>query len=112
MSKLPYHYTIIDISEGNEIGFKAVIPKFPKLHIMADSLSQLHDIVKKTIFTEIILYKKKRIPIPKPDLQKYSGRFVLRVRPEVHEKLAQLSEAKGTSLNHYLNRLIEDQIMS
>lgn len=110
LKKLPYSYTVIDISEGNKIGFKAVIPKFPKLHVMADSISQLHETVKIAIAEEIRYYKRKRLTVPKPDTHQYSGRFILRVRPEIHEKLAHLSDSEGTSLNHYLNRLIEEKI--
>lgn len=108
--KLLYNYTVIDISEGDEIGFTAVIPKFPKLHIVSDSISELHDVVQTMVKEEIEFYQEKGLPIPKPDAKNYSGRFILRVRPEIHEKLDQLSNAEGTSLNQYLNRLIEERV--
>ena len=108
-SKL-YSYTVMDISEGNEIGFKAIIPKFPKLHILADSPSQLHDVVQIAIHEEIKMYKNKNKEIPKPDVYKCSGKFILRIRPEIHQMLTELSKAEGKTLNQYLNRLIESYV--
>lgn len=105
-----YSYSVINISEADEIGFKAVIPKFPRLHILADNPMQLHNAVLTAIEEEIKFYKKKKKSIPKPDVFKCSGKFVLRIRPEVHEALVTLSKAEGKTLNQYLNDLIEGQI--
>ena len=108
-SKL-YSYSVIDISEDDEIGYKAVVPKFPRIHVVADSPAELHNAVQIAIKEEIQYYKKKCMPIPKPDVHKYSGRFILRIRPELHEALAELSKAEGKTLNQYLNNLIEKVI--
>ena len=105
-----YNYIVIDISEEDEVGYKAVISKFPKLHIVADSPEELHKAVAYGIEEEIKFYKKKGMRIPKPDAHKYSGQFILRVRPEIHETLVELAKSEGSSLNQYLNKIIEDQI--
>ena len=105
-----YSYSVIEISEGDEIGFKAVIPRFPKLHIVADSPSELHNAVQIAIKEEIKVYKKRKKKIPKPDIYKCSGKFILRLKPEIHEALVHLSKAEGKTLNQYLNNLIEGQI--
>lgn len=108
----PYKYTIINISEDEETGFKAIIPKFPNLWIVADTLAQMQEVIPIFIEEEIERLKKEALPIPKPDraVCHCSGRFVLRTKPELHERLIHLSQAEGTSLNQYLNRLIEKQI--
>ncbi len=106
-----YKYVVVDISEGEDIGFEAIVPKFPNLHTVGDSPDQLHKTMQILIEEEIELYEKKGRPIPKPDKHcACSGRFVLRVAPEIHERLVHLSDAEGTSLNQYLNRLIEEKI--
>lgn len=106
-----YNYTIIDISEGEDIGFEAVIPKFPNLHTVGDSPDQLNKAMRILIEEEIELCVKNGRPIPKPDKNySYSGRFILRVEPEIHERLIHLSAAEGSSLNKYINRLIEEKI--
>lgn len=102
-----YSYTVFDISNAKETGFRAIIPKFPNLHIFADSPKELHDIVQITIKEEIENLKRKRLPIPRPDITKYSGKFVLRVKPETHERLVHLSKASGSTLNQFLNEVIE-----
>ena len=105
-----YKYTVIDISEEGEVGFKAVIPKFPKVHVVADSPKELHEAVNAAIEEEIKFYKKKGVPVPKPDMNKYSGKFVLRIEPEIHEMLAELSSAEGETLNQYVKSLIKEKV--
>lgn len=106
-----YRYVVMDISEENEIAFKAIIPKFPKLVVVGDSPQQLHEAVLIGIEEEIEFYKSQNIQIPKPDLEsKYSGRFILRISPELHEKISILSQAEGKTLNQFLKKLIENSI--
>lgn len=107
-----YQFTVVNISEGDEIGFTAVIPKFPKMYICADSVEELVEVIHIFIEEEIERLKKEGSPIPKPDrpVCHCSGRFVLRTKPELHERLIHLAYAEATSLNQYLNRLIEKKI--
>lgn len=122
-TKCFYKYMVVDLSERNEEGYTAIIPKFPKLYIFVDTLEELHKVVCDSIQDEIKLYKKKGIPIPEPDWEdhkykkdehkedkKYSGRLVLRMKPQIHQRLVDLAYAEGTSLNQYLNSLIEGKI--
>ncbi len=53
-----YKYSVLDISEGRELGFRAVIAGFPKLYIVADNVQQLHDAVLPAITEEIMRLKK------------------------------------------------------
>lgn len=105
-----YQYLIIDISEKDEIGFKAVIPKFPKLHVFADSPNELHEAVLAAIKEEIEAYKARNLPVPKPDKKSYSGRFILRINPNMHERLAELSVAEGKTLNQYIKGILEEKV--
>jgi predicted HicB family RNase H-like nuclease len=107
-----YKYSVLDISEAKEIGFQAIIPAFPKLYIVADNVEELHETVVIAITEEIKYLKKNNLIIPKPDnlKEKRSGRFVLRLRPEVHETLINLSEANNISLNQFLNQIIEEKV--
>ena len=109
-----YNYSIINISEGDERGFKAVIPKFPNLHIVADTPQQLHKVIETAIKEEIMFYKKKGIKIPSPNnaFRDYSGKFILRIEPEIHQTLAELANAQGKSLNQLISNLIKNQIKS
>ena len=56
---------------------------------------------------EIKERKKKKIPIPKPNIkQKYSGKLLLRIDPDLHEYLSLKAKAKGQSINSYVKEKI------
>lgn len=42
------------------------------------------------------------IPEPIPDNKEYSGKFNLRIPKSLHQKLTELAEAEGVSLNQYI----------
>lgn len=48
------------------------------------------------------IYKKDKRPLPNPTNKKYSGKFVLRIGPELHQALAIKALAESESLNNYL----------
>ena len=105
-----YKYSVVDISENWETWFKAVVPSFPRMLILADTPDQLHEVVKITIKEEIEDLKKEWKRIPKPDnidANRYSWSFVLRVKPALHKRVTDLAQAKGCSINKYVSDLIE-----
>jgi predicted HicB family RNase H-like nuclease len=64
---------------------------------------ELCDIVKEWV----TLLKKDGKPLPDPlGGKKYSGRFVLRVEPALHRRLAAKAQASGESLNSYVARAL------
>lgn len=106
-----YQYTIMDVSEDGETAYQAVVPKFPGIYVFADTPEELPSLVREALEDVIRLYQKEGKSLPKPDRQSsYSGKFVLRVAPVVHERLVQLASASQTNLNQYVNRLIEDHL--
>lgn len=50
--------------------------------------------------------KEKNIPAKK----KFSGQFVLRLKPQIHKKYSTLAKAKNVSLNQVLSQTLEDAI--
>ena len=60
------------------------------------------------VVAEIIeLYKTDARPLPRPTAKAYSGRFVLRVKKELHQTLAIRALQKGESLNSYCRKILE-----
>jgi len=56
----------------------------------------------------VALYNKEGKPLPAPSAGKdYSGKFVLRVTPELHKLLAVRAMQEGDSLNAYAARLLK-----
>lgn len=104
----PYKYTIVDISEKNETGFKAIIPAFPHLYIVADSAEELNQAVQTLVEEEIQEMKIQKKKIPTPDNEgNFTGNFTLRIKPALHKRISELAQAKGSSLNSFISENLE-----
>jgi predicted HicB family RNase H-like nuclease len=58
----------------------------------------------------IDIYKKDRRPLPLPTARTYSGKFVLRTGPELHQALTVRAMIEGESLNAYVVRALRKGI--
>lgn len=100
---MKYNYLVVDIGNDKEEGYKAVIPKFPHILVMADTVKELHEQVEFTLDLVIENLKKHGKPIPpKDNPSKYKGKVMLRISPELHEKLFYEAQANNSSLNKYI----------
>lgn len=101
-----YSYTVKPIGkqENGEDAYEAIIPKFPGMLVMGGSLQELHEGVMISIEYAIEKLKKAGKKIPPEDRKKdlCNGKILLRVKPEMHEKLLIAALRKGVSLNKYL----------
>lgn len=103
----PYSYLVKPIGEGENMGYRAIVPKFPNMLIMADNPKELHDITVDIVSNEIKKLKKAGKKIPEADFMgKYNGKILFRTSPEIHEELVLEATAKSISLN----KLIEEKI--
>jgi len=58
----------------------------------------------------IQIYKEDGIPLPEPKKQtKYSGKFVMRVGPELHKILAYRAQIANESLNNYCLGVLREE---
>ncbi len=98
-----YNYLVVDISGGEGEAYKAYIPKFKDIHVMADTPEELHEEVIFTLNMAVKKLKKDGRPVPPPDNQtKFSGKVLIRINSELHEKLFLEAQANGKSLNKYI----------
>ena len=108
---IEYDYIVHHVSIGSSKGYKALIPAFNGV-VFGDDLIELEKGVALAIEEEIRARKStqgKKKPIPEPDrTQTFSGKFMVRIRPSLHEKLALEAKVRGKSLNAYL----QDKIAS
>jgi predicted HicB family RNase H-like nuclease len=65
----------------------------------AEVLEQLVEIVEEWV--EIFLRDGKPLPAPSAG-KKFSGKFLVRVSPEIHQKAALKAQARGESLNQFV----------
>lgn len=103
MKKNRYNYFIQVLSDEDGIGYKAIIPKFPKIHVYADSVKELDEQINICIEMAVTELTKAKKSIPPPDTQaKFKGKVMLRIPPELHEQLYFEAQAHKTSLNKYI----------
>ncbi len=97
-----YDYIVHPISQDDSAAYKAVIPAFSAV-VYGDSLEELEAGVRFTIEEEIREQKQKKRTLPKKDTAtSYSGKFVVRIPPAFHERLALEAKARKKSLNTYI----------
>lgn len=59
----------------------------------------------------IEIYKKEGMPLPEPTAGKtYSGKFVVRVPPELHKALTIRALQRGESLNSFCKKTLEKAV--
>lgn len=74
----------------------------------ADSIKKLRAEGKTSLRVFLDFANEKKIP-PK---KRFSGQFVLRLKPEVHKKYALLAKANNISLNQMLSKTLEEAAQS
>jgi predicted HicB family RNase H-like nuclease len=59
----------------------------------------------------IQIHEEEKIPLPPATAGKeYSGKFILRVSPELHERLAIRALLESDSLNNYCRKILEKSV--
>lgn len=58
----------------------------------------------------IEIYRKDGRPLPPPTNRDYSGRFVLRIGPEMHRALAVRALSEGESLNSFVVKSLKKTV--
>ena len=100
--QIEYDYLVRNISEGGETAYEAYIPAFNGF-AFGDNMEELEEGIRFSIESEIAERKKNHQPIPLPDKQKnFSGKFVVRVTPSLHEMLVLKAKAARKSLNAFI----------
>ncbi len=102
---IEYDYIVHHITDGHSQGYKALIPAFNSV-VFGDDLVELEKGIALAIEEEIrfrTTTQGNTKPIPKPDsTQTFSGKFMVRVHPSLHEKLSLEAKARGKSLNAHI----------
>ena len=93
-----YCYRVLWSEDDNE--YVGLCSEFPSLSWLAispeDALHGVRSVVAETVFD----MKKNGEPVPEPVSSKsFSGKFMVRVPPEVHKRLVLEAAESGVSLN-------------
>jgi len=113
---LPYRIEIMPLSEEDGGGFMASIPQLGRWALCADghtiqeAVDRLREI-KRERFSD---YLEEGIPIPEPepDIEEFSGKFVLRIPKYLHRELAVRAKENNVSLNQFVGSLLAGSLQS
>ncbi len=98
------HYTYRVTWSGEDQMHIGTCLEFPSLSWLADTPEAALAGIRKTVADALDDMRKTGEKIPEPLMEKnYSGRFVVRVPPEVHRELALHAAEQGVSLNRLIS---------
>ena len=100
-----YHAQIQYDSEDN-IFYGSVIGTNDRIGFHGSTVDELRERFKNTIDEYIELCKS----IGKEPEKEYSGTFNVRIKPETHKKLYQISLKKGMSLNRTVDEILTEYV--
>jgi predicted HicB family RNase H-like nuclease len=93
-----YTYRVTWSEEDNE--YVGLCAEFPSLSWLARKPETALRGIRKLVEEVVKDMRKKQEPIPAPIAsRRYSGKFMVRVPPQVHQKLAIQAAESGVSLN-------------
>jgi len=106
---LPYTYIVKQESDGS---FFISVKELPGCMSAGEDITEAHKMIRDAMEAWIgyCLEKGKTIPEPEEDtIDDYSGKFVVRITPTLHRKLAEGAKKNGVSMNHYTSELLSER---
>ena len=98
------HYTYRVTWSEDDAEFVGLCAEFPSLSYLASTPEKAVRGILDVVGDVVKDMKKNDEPIPEPlSYQHYSGKFVVRVPPEVHRELAIEAAEENVSLNRLVN---------
>jgi len=93
-----YSYRVTWSEEDSE--YVGLCAEFPSLSWLARSPEAALRGIRRVVADVVADMKKRREPVPQPVAsRRYSGRFLVRVPPDIHRRLAAEAAEAGVSLN-------------
>jgi predicted HicB family RNase H-like nuclease len=93
-----YRY-VVGWEEEDQV-FVARVTEFPSLSAHGDTHEQALSELQHVVAVVLEDLEQEGSPLPEPlSMRRYSGRFQLRIPPELHRRLATEAQEQGVSLN-------------
>lgn len=97
-----YTYRVFWSEEDGE--YAGLCAEFPSLSWLDADQDNAFRGIRKLVSDVVKDMEENREEIPEPlSLKKYSGRFSLRIPPEVHRRIAVSAAESGISVNRWIN---------
>jgi antitoxin HicB len=105
---LPYKLVIVHEETG---GFFAEIEELPGCMTQGETMDEVLKNIDdaKRLWLKTAYDDKMEIPMPEC-MQEYSGRFVVRIQPSLHRRIAILADKEGLSLNQMVLSLLTENV--
>ena len=99
---LPYTVMIRPINDESGSYYHASILELDGCQSTGETFQEAYDCLQEAMEGWLATKLEARLSIPKPlDVDKYSGRFVVRLPKSLHAKLVLEAGREGVSLNQY-----------
>ena len=108
-----YEININPISENLGGGYQATIPQLGSAAFVGDgdtpeeALEDLYDI--SAVLLEEYESQGIDLPVPRRNLESYSGKFVIRISKSLHRDLTLAAEQDGVSLNFLVSQMLSQR---
>ncbi len=97
-----YTYRVTWSEEDQE--YVGLCTEFPSLSWLTETQESALEGIRQLVANVISDMKKNKERIPVPiSTKKYSGKFMVRIPPEVHRKLAEIAAEEGVSINRLVS---------
>lgn len=104
-----YTYRVAWSSEDDE--FVATVAEFPSLSWLAPSQFGALEGLQTLLADVVVDMKEQGEDVPEPLSERsYSGKFNLRISPDLHEKIAIVAEAEGKSINALAQEALQQRV--
>ena len=100
--KLPYNYIVKPITDESGSYFHVSVLEFDGCQSTGDTLEEAYDGLMEAVEGWIETRLENGFSVPHPlDVERFSGKFVLRLPKSLHARLAVEAAKEGVSLNQY-----------
>lgn len=103
----------VKVQEDIDGGFTAEIEELNGCMTQAETAGEVLELVEdaRRLWIEAAYEEGHDIPLPR-DIQKYTGKFIVRLPASLHRKLVDLAKKEGVSLNQYVSILLTAGVTS
>ncbi|MCK5115579.1 MAG: toxin-antitoxin system HicB family antitoxin [Candidatus Aegiribacteria sp.] len=98
------HFTYRVTWSEEDQEYVGLCTEFPSLSWLTETHESALEGIRQLVANVIsdMMKNKEKIPVP-ISIRKYSGKFMVRIPPEVHRKIAEIAAEEGVSINRLVS---------